>query len=77
MIFLHSISIELFFTCSTQAVLEDLEHQKQALAKAEDVAKNPKAYGVEDLTDGRSIFLLYEKNNLTLNVNAYVFTSML
>lgn len=36
-----------------QAVLEDLENQKQAIAKAEELAKNPKAHGVEDPADGK------------------------
>ncbi|XP_055900100.1 dystonin-like isoform X2 [Biomphalaria glabrata] len=44
-----------------KAVLEDLEHQKQALAKAEDVAKNPKAYGVEDLTDAEELQHKYKE----------------
>ncbi|KAK6963224.1 microtubule-actin cross-linking factor 1 [Biomphalaria glabrata] len=44
-----------------KAVLKDLEHQKKALAKAEDVAKNPKAYGVEDLTDAEELRHKYKE----------------
>ena len=36
-----------------QAVLEDLNRQKSAVTKAQELAKNPTAHGVEDPEDGR------------------------
>ncbi|CAL1534640.1 unnamed protein product [Lymnaea stagnalis] len=38
-----------------RAILEDLDRQKQALVKAEEMAKNPKAYGIEDPDDAEDL----------------------